>query len=207
MKTKFILLGAGLLCLINTIYAQTPQILITPPTPKNILYAELGGNSGIYSINYERIFYQSKNNIFQFSARIGFGWYSVVYKNQASQWPIGFPNPTDKSGVTSYMAIPIEANFSFGKTHKFVMGAGITQFISNEPYQDSELRTDVQTIYRIGLAPSFSYRYEKPGKGFFFQAGITPLFIFNTDPTMSTLITGSKNYPLPMPKICIGYKF
>jgi hypothetical protein len=207
MKTKLILMSAGLLCLMGSIHAQAPVVSITTPSPKNILYAELGGNSGIYSINYERIFYQSKNSIFQFSARVGFGWYSMVYKNQQNGWPVGFSNPTDKGGVTSYIAIPIEANFSFGKTHKFVMGAGVTHFISNEPFLDNELRTDVRTVYRIGLAPSFSYRYEKLGKGFFFQAGITPLFIFNTDPAMSTLITGSKSYPLPMPKICIGYKF
>lgn len=169
------------------------------PISKDIIYLEGGGNSMVYSINYERIFF-IKNN-FQLSGRLGVGIYSM---------PAGYYNPLTQGFVwmppNATYAIPMEANFVFGrKRGKFELGLGYTHFVNSFPVMREDVNgmpyIETYTRYQGGVGLSCLYRYEKLDGGFFLKAGLTGVFMFGTDPNVPDFAG------FPWPKLVLGYKF
>ncbi len=73
---------------------------------KNTVYAEIGGNGSLYSVNIDQVLLSGRN--FKISTRIGLGMSSSIFKNDID--PI----------------IPIEGNIWFGKgKHHFETGLGV----------------------------------------------------------------------------------
>jgi len=67
-----------LLFFITGIYSQTNEnsVATTPPVLKHhSIYAEIGGNSGIYSLNYDYTLSTSEESQIAFGT--GFGFYSI----------------------------------------------------------------------------------------------------------------------------------
>jgi len=119
---------------------------------KNLLYIELAGNGGLYSLNYERIYlYHEK---FKTGVRAGFA-----------------PN---FNGIYIEQVYLLEHTFIlFKNPHHLELGAGVSlQRRFNE-------KPDLPNIYfwenlffstwRCG------YRYQKQDDGFFFRAGLIPV--------------------------------
>lgn len=136
-------------------------------TAKNAIYGELGGSSGLYAINYGRIFYQ-KNKL-KLSGSLGF---SMV--NRSSPQPL----------LSSYWSpvIPAEFTVFWGKSrHHLELGIGITPYSMRLLHHDlgnpgiplEKVSWSAEVPLRIG------YRYQKPEGGFFFRFGYTPIFSLN----------------------------
>ncbi|RZS96409.1 hypothetical protein [Cecembia calidifontis] len=145
---------------INQVSAQEKADVITA---KNSIYAELGGNGFLYSINYSRIFNQK--GAYKFSGSAGF---SYVKQVTTTHWtPL----------------IPIEASVLLGKTsHHLELGTGTSLFTAQSISLDNETNTLQENVsfnslifFRLG------YRYQKPEGGFFFRIGYTPGFNLNLD--------------------------
>lgn len=128
-------------------------------TATNAVYLELLGNGVNYSLNYERMFYQTGN--FRAAARIGVS---------ALPWKVG-------SGSYLKAAIPVELIGLLGKSKHFLeAGVGYTPFLvpwtgsvgyaSDDEFESYIVRSRIP--FRIG------YRYQKPAGGFFFRAAYMP---------------------------------
>ncbi len=122
------------------------------PAAPNALYVELGGNAGIWSLNYER------NLGNGFALRAGGGYVSVTGD--------GF----DTSKVTLLM-IPLTASYLSGAgPHYFEVGGGVI-FIQASASSDTTFASG-SGVAATGIA---GYRYGNPLGGFLFRAGFTPL--------------------------------
>lgn len=172
--------------------------------PRNILYAELGGSSVIYTFNYERILVQKEK--YQFSLRVGFGCFPMGSFNGET---VGYK----QYSLSNMVVLPVEGLFSFGKgRHKVEVNAGIApivirgseQSIITYPNGDVNIQGRTYTDCVIAVGPGVAYRYEKKEGGLFLRAGVSANYFFNTNPAASTT---AFSYPLPMPKFSIGYKF
>ena len=146
--------------------AESTQII-----KKNSIYAELLGNGGVYSINYDRLF-QISNNV-KIVPRIGF------------------------STIENVIIVPLEANLllSKGLTSKnfFETGLGITilkplsgfsgQLLTINGYEYNFRNEAVNTplIVRAG------FRHQKPTGGFMYRTG---LLLFTGEDSLLTLGIG-----------------
>ncbi len=116
--------------------------------PKNAIYFELLGNTGLASINYERMFRQK--NTWRIAGRIGLG-------------------------TVPYVSIPTELLFLKGRKNHFLeMGVGFTAnfAVNREEISTSTFRAKPFYVYpmlRLG------YRYQSE-KGFIFRAGLLGAF-------------------------------
>lgn len=116
---------------------------------KNSIFFELGGNGGLYSVNYDRLIFSKKN--FKISGRIG-----------GSIMPYEIKNP--RLYVFSY---PIEINFFYGKKSNIEIGIGCTPVFL-------QYSLDILKTYYIYANPiiRLGYRYQKPNGGYYFRAGM-----------------------------------
>jgi len=114
---------------------------------KNTVFAELLGNGGLYSINYERLFPLQKNN-FGIAARVGYAYWG---------------NPNGTAYTFSYQTIPVELSALYGHTHKAELGLGYTPLFM----RSGTLLYDVRHV--VGLR--VGYRFQQPEGGFFFKCG------------------------------------
>ncbi len=132
--------------------------------PKNAIYAELGGNSIIYGINYERSLLNFAS--FTLASSIGYGFSSSKFGN--------FNNPV----------IPFELKIFNGisKKNHMEFGLGITYYYNN--YTPDIYINGVKVPYNRHKFLGFSrigYRYT--GKnGFLFRLGFTPFYVPNGEP-------------------------
>ncbi|MBC7863249.1 MAG: hypothetical protein IAF38_09755 [Bacteroidia bacterium] len=123
--------------------------------PHNTAYIELGGNSGLYSLNYERIFVNTP--AFKFFSRIGAG-----------------PLPNGKHFSQIYLA---EENFCFGKNGRY-LEAGIGLTFQRKWVEDcDENKTFAYGnlyygIFRLGV------RFQPENKGTVFRIGLTPTMYY-----------------------------
>lgn len=120
---------------------------------RNANYMELLGNGGLYSINFERIFlYKEK---FKISGRVG-----------ANVMPIGAQIEQGYVIENSYIFLP--------NPHHIEIGPGLTlQRKYNPGCSDTTIYVWESVwfaMFRLG------YRYQKREDGFFFKAGILPIF-------------------------------
>jgi hypothetical protein len=109
----FLLLSA------NTLQAQKDTTIA-----RNTLYFEGLGNAGLYSINYDRIFFIKKQKL---SWRVGF---SII--------------PPDMT--PALFTFPLELNLLFGKKHHFEIGFGLSYI-----YEGTNLRP-ISVLIVGGLA-------------------------------------------------------
>ncbi len=119
---------------------------------KNAFFIELAGNAGLFSLNYERLYFHREK--FKMGARVGFA-----------------PN---FNGIYVEQVYLLENNFIFFKNpHHLELGLGPTL---QRRYNERPNETDRYfweniffSVWRCG------YRYQKQDDGFFLRAGITPV--------------------------------
>lgn len=129
-------------------------------TAKNSIYAELGGSSILYGVNYGRILNQKGK--FKLSGSAGFSY----IQQATNHWT---------------PMIPVELTVLFGKTrHNLEFGAGTTLFTSQQISLNPDSNTLQEKVSFEALIPfRLGYRYQKPEGGFFFRISYTPGFNLN----------------------------
>ena len=159
-----VLLGVAMA--VTPVHAETVPTLSTvhtapSRTAKNSVFLELGGNAGIYSLNYER--YLTDN----LAARIGAGYFAATFtddeeESEGELWLI--------PATVSYVGIG-------AGSHRLEIGGGVLIGHASETTSTFDLDdvvTDSGTAV-VGTA-TFGYRYAPKHGGFTFRAGFTPLF-------------------------------
>lgn len=119
----------------------------------NAIYIEILGNAGLYSLNFDRVFFNRQK--FKISGRVG-----------AMIWP---------NSIYLEQGYTVENNYIFfGGDHHFELGPGLTlQRKFNQDCKDT-LNYKWESVwfgmFRLG------YRYQRQDEGFFFRFGLTPIF-------------------------------
>ncbi|MBS1634752.1 MAG: hypothetical protein JST26_02440 [Bacteroidetes bacterium] len=140
--------------------AQTEDYVQKPPRDysrnpaRNAAFIELGGNAGLYSLNFDRIlFYRDR---FKSSIRAGFA-----------------PLPHGHYFEQAYV---LESCFIlFKNPHHLELGVGATvqRRYNEKPDNSGDYAWENiwYSVWRCG------YRYQPRDEGFFFRAGLTPVFM------------------------------
>lgn len=137
-------------------YALNPPRDYSKSPAKNAAFIELGGNSGLYSLNFDRIYFYKEN--FKTSGRLGFApHFNGIYIEQI------------------YI---LENNFIlFKNPHHLELGLGITmqrRYNERPNLPDNYFWENILfSVWRCG------YRYQKQEDGLFLRAGITPVIMSN----------------------------
>lgn len=149
MNTSMPRLAAGfaLLALAATAAAQEP--------PRNAAYVELGGNGVLPTLNYERRFTD------HWAGRIGFMVVSSEEDGGDSETTLFVPL------VASYITHP-------RRNHHFEAGGGLLLVTGEE--QDLFFGEEDDTISNVAVTALAGYRYQRPGRGFLFRGGLTPIY-------------------------------
>jgi hypothetical protein len=136
----------------------------TGRTAKNVLYVELLGNGGIYSVNYERFVTDDMN------LRLGFDYLSLSLTGTDS-------SGNKASGSATVLFIPLMFNyFGVGSlNHKLELGAGpLFVYASGEA---SSLGDQASASgFAVAGTATIGYRYVPHDGGFNFKIGFTPIF-------------------------------
>lgn len=157
--TKNILFALTLLLVSTLLYAQEdyvakpPRDYATKPA-KNAAFVELAGNGGLYSLNFDRIYYYKEK--VKLSARLGFAI-----------------NP---HGIYVEQTYVLEQNFIlFKNPHHIEFGIGATM---QNQFNES-CKTTGEYLWEKIIYSSLrcGYRYQKQDDGFFLKAGLTPIFM------------------------------
>ena len=128
---------------------------------RNAVYVELGGSSGIYAINYNKIFHQKGK--LKLNASAGFSMWRDQLNDFKTIWlPV----------------IPLEVTALYGKSnHHLEMGFGVTSFLGRTLDINSEtFEMSDKVVFDAFIPLRVGYRYQKPEGGFFFRVGYTPFF-------------------------------
>jgi hypothetical protein len=130
----------------------------------NSVYAELLGNGGLYSINYDR--------------RLGAGGASVRVGAASWQTTGGlFVSASDER--TSFVTVPVLLNALTGAgNHHLELGAGVllgSRTVTRTLGGGSERSTIVDATGTLG------YRRQRPGRGWVFRLGLTPFYGFGSE--------------------------
>jgi hypothetical protein len=120
---------------------------------RNAAYFELGGNAVAPSFNYERRFAE------RWYGRIGF---TVVVGESDSDTDVTFGIPVMIGGFSNPAG-----------NHHFETAGGLL-FITGDS-QDL-FDEDDEPLSNVAGTATIGYRYQKPGRGFVFRAGFTPVF-------------------------------
>jgi hypothetical protein len=164
-------IGLALLGLTSTAFAQEPGApapLAEKSTAKNSLYAELGGNSGWYSINYERFIMPDA------AIRVGVSYMSVTASAGTGM--------NSSSANATWATVPIMFNYLGLRagSHALELGGGV-----NMMYFSGSAATFDATAMSSGVVPvgaaTIGYRFSNPDGGFVFRAGYTPLIFLTTE--------------------------
>jgi hypothetical protein len=143
--------------------APAPQVVYLQAAPeqkfaKNVLYAEIAGNAGFYSINYEHFLRPDA------AIRAGFMYMSMSATAGSS------------SAKVTWAAVPVMFEY-FGVhsgSHALELGLGLSMnYLSGMSTSDGAT-AGAEGITPIGTA-TIGYRYSNPTGGFVFKAGYTPL--------------------------------
>lgn len=160
LQIRLILIGFILVLLILPFqaFSQKEAVIFSA---RNAVYLEFGGSSGIYAINYSKIFHQKGK--LKLNASAGFSM---------------LPNEKIDSKTIWLPAIPLEITALFGKSsHHLEMGFGFTSYLDKTTAMDSEtFELSDKVVFGAVIPVRIGYRYQKPEGGFFFRVGYTPLF-------------------------------
>jgi hypothetical protein len=152
MKNIVLLTSLLILTVTESIIAQDTNINFK----KNQFYLEIGGNSLVYSISYERLLSED------FTLRAGFGI---------------TPGLIFADGT--FIHIPVTVSYLIGgKRSKFETGLGLTYFAGTDVEVFGLDAGDQSLIFLTGIV---GYRYSSPG-GFVFRIFFTPLYSSDADP-------------------------
>lgn len=137
-------------------YALKPPRDYSKIPAKNAGFIELGGNAGLYSLNFDRIYFYKEK--FKMSGRFGFAPHF--------------------NGIYIEQIYVLENNFIlFKNPHHLELGLGATlqRRYNEKPNQiDNYFWENILfSVWRCG------YRYQKEDDGMFLRAGITPVVISN----------------------------
>ena len=122
-------------------------------TAPDAIYTEFLGQSYLFSVNYDRmLFNTTPHNI---ALRAGLG----VWAN------ISFSSTDNESGVV----IPLNVSYVYGSNHKFELGLGFT-IAPNVTLHDGTNHVHDFTITGI-----IGYRYQPIDGGFLFRGGMVPV--------------------------------
>lgn len=120
------------------------------------MYLEVGGNSDVYSINYDRVIYQREK--FKTAVRAGLGTNLFFMENDRTVYPV----------------VPLEVMALVGNNRKhFEGGLGYTRRFTDNP----DL---IQSMYFARLG----FRYQVPRGGLLVRVAITPFI--SPDPNSRT---------------------
>ena len=132
---------------------------------QNGIYLELGGNAGVYSINYERLFSLGKISI---AGRMGFSLLSERL----------FIEPEENKGLEILIPFGANALYSFAGSHSIEAGLGGTYYshkvyaittntsnINNQP-----VSTDLIRKNDFWLNFNMGYRFQKSTSGMYYRA-------------------------------------
>ncbi|RZK50092.1 MAG: hypothetical protein EOO99_02580 [Pedobacter sp.] len=150
---------------------------------RNSLYVELGGNSGIYSLNYDRLL--DVNNRLKFAPRIGFStigrrWFSIPFEANIL-W-------SKQENAKNFAEFGLGTTFIQTKSRNFNFGGGI---IDLDPETgDSKSKSRLLLVGRLG------FRHQKPQGGFMFRIGLNILSNTQNDFKIK-----------PFPSISLGHSF
>jgi hypothetical protein len=149
-------------CLAQTLsFAQIPKQSLGLHT----VYAEAGGAGGLYSVNYERVFY-TKKRLFNFAVGTGASYYEK------------------KNGlyIHSIFYLPIHLSFLIHHNPSWSSEIGFTPVIAREysaytgPSNNySKNYNPPGTLTLGGLVPHIGYRYQKEEGGIFAKIYFSPL--------------------------------
>ncbi len=150
-----------LLCLATArLFSQTDDYVLKPPRDynkkpaRNAAFIELAGNSTLYSLSFDRIYYYREK--FKMSGRLGF---AVL--------------PNGRQIEQSYIAE--HCFILFANPHHLEFSAGLTLQRRYNGKPDSPYDYFWENIW-FGLWRC-GYRYQKQDDGFFFKAGLTPVIM------------------------------
>lgn len=128
---------------------------------KNLVYLELLGNGGLYSVNYERMLTDD------LSARLGFSY--LTFGASASSGGEG------GSVRGTLVTAPVMLNYTVGgKNHRAEIGAGATLVYMSASASGSGVSSSGEGVAALGTGV-VGYRYSPADGGFVFRAGFTPL--------------------------------
>jgi hypothetical protein len=186
---RFICLGMVIgLASLRPIVAQAADLDVkqeqTERVAKNSVFVELGGNAGLYSLNYERFFLD------EVGLRVGLMYMSVSGTSTSGTGTV--------SASASWFGAPLM--FSYlgigGENHKLDLGAGVVLMYLSAGASTFDATASANGLLVAGTA-TFGYRYVPMNGGFNFKAGFTPLFFQSA----------GKTYFLPWAGISAGYGF
>jgi hypothetical protein len=135
---------------------------------QNALYAELGGNSGWYSLNYERYLRPDA------AIRVGFSYMSITASAGTGM--------NNASASATWATLPIMFDYlglSSGG-HTLELGAGVNMMYFGGTSATFDATAMSSGVIPVGTA-TIGYRYSAPSGGFVFRAGYTPLFFVTTE--------------------------
>ncbi|REG94538.1 hypothetical protein [Algoriphagus antarcticus] len=155
-KSIFIVL---LLVLMSKQFQSFAQTETETFTAKKAVYLEVGGSSGIYAINYSKIFHQKGK--LKLNASAGFSMLPRRLNSKTTWLPL----------------VPVEVSAFYGKSnHHLELGFGLTSYLASTLDFDPETLELIEKVgYDASIPLRIGYRYQKPEGGFFFRVGYTPI--------------------------------
>ncbi len=172
----------GVLFALFLIPAVSVAQTVSVPPGRNAVYLELLGNGGLYSLNYDRRIADRA------TVRVGIASWTAV----------------DLFGVgdeeTKLLTFPLLVNFVGGSgNHHPELGGGL---LLGRQTTSAPSGGESTTSGIFNLTGVVGYRYQKPGRGIVFRAGITPFYSFADEDTA---------YPdpgfFPSIGVSLGYAF
>lgn len=137
------------------------QTILSEPA-RNAVFLELGGNGGLYSVNFER---QFTNRL---TLRMGCGAFTLT------DAPFCFSSCDDSTAEVRMVLAPLLVNYLHGSgNHKLELGGGVV--VGEESRSDHTGRADRPDIH-AAVTGVLGYRYQRPAAGLIFRAGATPIY-------------------------------
>lgn len=167
MTTRFIsALAIVCCCAVSSAFAQdassSAPYVPTPRTAVNTIYAELLGNAGLYSLNYERMLQDN------FGLRIGASYFGF---NAAAG---------GSSAAVSLVSFPLMANYFVGtEASRLELGLGLL-LANGSASVVSSGSSSSSGGFGASLTSTIAYRLQPPQGGFNFKIGATPSFSLAT---------------------------
>jgi len=138
--------------------AATPLRVSGQVESRDVVYAELLGNGGLFSINYER-------RVSAVHMRVGF-----------ASWTI---DDLFGIGQDRFTVVPVTVSHLVGSgSHHLESGGGVTLGVSEVTSGFGGSSTSAGFVSLTGIV---GYRYQKPTGGFIFRAALTPFYGFGRE--------------------------
>ncbi|MBS1634981.1 MAG: hypothetical protein JST26_03595 [Bacteroidetes bacterium] len=134
-----------------------------PKAAKNVIFFEMGGNGGFYSLNYERLFPLKSG--FALAARIGG---SAVPQKYSAGGKSSYSFGWTEYGINT---LPVSVSALYGKDHRVEFGIGYTPLF----------KTNGNLLYDFNnyIGAMMGYRFQRSVKDMFFKCGF--IFAQNID--------------------------